>query len=88
MKRTAGIIAGIILSGVALVGFRSFDRGEGPATSLETTSIAPPDDDGAGLVVFEKRQGVGWVFGRMIGASPAPGNPINSPFSNSHAWNR
>lgn len=82
MKRTVAIILGTILLSVALVGSRSFDRGKRPANLPETTTIAAADDDGVDLVAFEKRQGVGWVFGRMIGASQAPGNPNNSPFSN------
>lgn len=86
MKRTAVIIVGIILLGVVLVGARSFHRGKRPATATEAAMIAPLDDHGADLGVFEKRQGVGWVFGRLIGVSQAPGNPNNSPFSYSHTW--
>lgn len=86
MKRTVAIILGIILLSAVFVGSRSFDRGKRPATLPETTTIAPADDYGADLVAFERRQGVGWVFGRMIGVSQAPGSPNNSPFGNGRTW--
>ncbi len=86
MNKTGAIILGMILLSMMLVGSRSFDRGKCPATLPETTPIAPRDDYGADLTAFERRQGVGWVFGRMIGVSSAPGNPNHSPFSYNRTW--
>ncbi|MDA1052391.1 MAG: hypothetical protein O3C40_18180 [Planctomycetota bacterium] len=76
---TFGIVL-LLLVG-SLFAYRHYGNHRDSMVSNTITEKAPaPDWVPTDAELGNRNQGVGWVFGRMIGAADAPGSPNHSPF--------
>jgi hypothetical protein len=85
MKLIVVLGVGTIALLAALVGSRSFWLAPAEiqceASHREAATQWTPSD----AELANGNQGVGWVFGRMIGVADAPGSPNHAPFGSASA---